>query len=81
MNVLRRRREEAGEAAAEAAALAADVRSQFVVRLLEAFQDRRNLYMVLEFVAGGDLWSHIRRYGRFLHNEARFYICEIVVAL
>ncbi|KAJ1566983.1 camp-dependent protein kinase catalytic subunit, partial [Cladochytrium tenue] len=81
LSLLRRRREEAETAAAEAASMAADVRSQFVVRLLETFQDRRNLYMVLEFVAGGDLWSHIRRYGRFLRNEARFYICEIVVAL
>ncbi|KAJ1555914.1 camp-dependent protein kinase catalytic subunit [Cladochytrium tenue] len=55
--------------------------SRFVVRLIETFQDTRHLYLVLEYVAGGDLWSHIRRYGRFLEDEARFYISEIVLAL
>ena len=28
-------------------------------------QDNTNLYMVLEFIAGGEMFSHLRRLGKF----------------
>ncbi|CDR49825.1 hypothetical protein NBRC10512_002507 [Rhodotorula toruloides] len=37
----------------------------FVVDLCCAFQDGANLYMLLEFVQGGELFLHFRRAGRF----------------
>ena len=29
------------------------------------FQDNSNLYMVLEFISGGEMFSHLRRLGKF----------------
>jgi serine/threonine protein kinase len=37
--------------------------------------------MLLEYVIGGELFSHLRKAGRFAQNVARFYASQIVVAL
>ena len=44
------------------------------------FQDERKLYMVLEYIHGGELFSHLRREGRFADDHARYYAAEIVLA-
>lgn len=46
-----------------------------------AFQDNTNLYMLLEYVVGGELFSHLRRAGRFTNDMTRFYASEIVLAI
>ncbi|KAA1137322.1 serine/threonine protein kinase, AGC [Puccinia graminis f. sp. tritici] len=54
--------------------------SQFFVSLLCTFQDHKNLYMLQEFVEGGELFSHLRRAGRFSADVARFYGANVVLA-
>ena len=44
-------------------------------------QDNRNIYMLLDYVCGGELFSHLRRAGRFDNNMTRFYAAEIVLAI
>ncbi|ORY03179.1 camp-dependent protein kinase 9 [Basidiobolus meristosporus CBS 931.73] len=53
----------------------------FVVNLFCAFQDDHNLYMLLEYVIGGEVFSHLRRAGRFTNDMTRFYAAEIVLAI
>ena len=59
----------------------AQVRSDFVVRLHFAFQNAERLYLVLEFMQGGELFYHFRKQGRFTVQTARFYAAEILIAL
>lgn len=57
------------------------VRSPLFVRLYATFQDDRHLYMVMEYVPGGELFSHMRYIAKFTISQARFYIAEILMAL
>jgi len=38
----------------------------FVVNLLGHFQDAKNLYLVMEYVRGGEMFYHLRKAGRFV---------------
>lgn len=53
----------------------------FVVGLHATFQDDVNLYMIMDYVVGGELFSHLRRSGRFEDDVAKFFAAEIVLAL
>lgn len=46
-----------------------------------AYHDDKFLYMLLEYVPGGELFSYLRNHGRFTNSTANFYSCEIVSAL
>ncbi|XP_051990978.1 rho-associated protein kinase 1-like isoform X2 [Xyrauchen texanus] len=54
--------------------------SSWVVQLFYAFQDNRYLYMVMEYMPGGDLVNLMSNYD-VPEKWARFYTAEVVLAL
>lgn len=57
------------------------VRHPFIVDLYSTFQDSLNIYMLLSYVPGGELFTHLRRAQRFTPDVTRFYLATIVLAL
>lgn len=57
------------------------VRHPFIVELVYAFQTGGKLYLILEYLSGGELFMHLEREGIFLEDTTCFYLCEIILAL
>ncbi len=55
--------------------------SPWVVKLFTTFQDVNFLYMLMEFLPGGDLMTMLIKYEIFSEDITRFYIAEIVLAI
>lgn len=55
--------------------------SPFIIRLFGYFQDNCCLYLLLEYVAGGELFSRLRLWHHFPNDAALFYSAEILLAL
>ncbi|KAI8369545.1 kinase-like domain-containing protein [Radiomyces spectabilis] len=53
----------------------------FIVNLWDTFQDDANLYMVMDYVPGGELFTLLRKSKRFSDDLARFYAGEVLLAL
>lgn len=56
------------------------VKCPFVVNLMGYFQDKKNLFFALEYINGGEMFTHIHRNRRFSNEIARFFTAEIVLA-
>lgn len=57
------------------------VRHPFIVKLHGAFQTEDKLYMVMDYVSGGELFFHLKKEGRFSEERVIFYVAELVLAL
>lgn len=53
----------------------------FIVKLYFAFQSERKLYLVTEFVQGGELFQLIKSNIKLSEKNTKFYSCEIIIAL
>ncbi|NP_001121728.2 serine/threonine-protein kinase LATS2 isoform 2 [Danio rerio] len=59
----------------------AEADNEWVVRLYYSFQDRDNLYFVMDYIPGGDMMSLLIRMGVFPEVLARFYVAELTLAI
>ncbi|XP_040432489.1 citron Rho-interacting kinase isoform X4 [Cygnus olor] len=56
--------------------------SPWIPQLQYAFQDKKNLYLVMEYQPGGDLLSLLNRYEDHLNETmVQFYLAELVLAI
>jgi protein-serine/threonine kinase len=53
----------------------------WLVKLHASFQDSAFLYMLMEFLPGGDLMTMLIKYEIFSEDITRFYMAEIVMAI
>ena len=57
------------------------LRHPFIVNMKFAFQDRENLYLVMDLMKGGDLRYHINQHERFSEYQTKFFVACIVSGL
>lgn len=56
-------------------------KNAFVVNLKYAFQTSSKVYLVMEFLAGGELFNLLRKHNRFPEEAARFYFAEVLLGI
>jgi len=52
-----------------------------IIYMIAHFKDNSNLYLVLQFVNGGEMFSYLRRVARLSEEESRFHAAQVVLAL
>ena len=59
------------------------INSPFIVNIKSAFQDNNNLYLVSEFMQGGDMFFHMHdnQTNIFSLEKTKFYVIELILAL
>ncbi|XP_037934897.1 cAMP-dependent protein kinase catalytic subunit alpha-like [Teleopsis dalmanni] len=54
---------------------------KFIVKLFYSFKDNSNLYLVQEYVPGGELFRQLRKLRRFSEDMTRFYSSQVILAI
>ena len=58
-----------------------EVDHTWVVKMFYSFQDNENLYLVMEFLAGGDVMTLLMKKDTLSEDAAQFYIAETALAI
>lgn len=61
--------------------LLAEVDSTCIVKLYCSFQDDEYLYLIMEYLPGGDMMTLLMRKDTLTEDEARFYVGQTVLAI
>jgi len=61
--------------------LLAEVDSTCIVKLYCSFQDEDFLYLIMEYLPGGDMMTLLMRKGTLTEDETRFYVGQAVLAI
>lgn len=61
--------------------LVASEKSQWIVPLVASFQDAHNLYLVMDYMVGGDFFGLLVRKGILPENVAKWYVAEMILCV
>jgi protein kinase A len=53
----------------------------FLTSLITSFKDNSNLFLVLDFVPGGEMFSHLAKVGRFTEKLSKFYCSQVILGI
>lgn len=53
----------------------------FIMKLHNAYQTNSKLYLLMDFVHGGELFYHLARFGAFKEDRARLYLAQAATAI
>lgn len=53
----------------------------FVVYMKYHFKDNVYIYFVLPFIAGGEMFTHLRKTGKYEEHASKFYGAQVILAL
>ena len=57
------------------------INNPFIVNIKFAFQDESKLYIVSDFMQGGDMFYHLHSQKKFEEKKAKFYTIELILGL
>ena len=57
------------------------IQCPFVVKLFDHWEDEDKVFLLMEYLPGGDLFVLLNKMGRMSEEQAKFYIAQIVLAL
>ena len=85
MKVIRKsemlRNSQEGHLRAERDFLVASENSRWVVPLIASFQDNTNLYLVMEYMVGGDFLGLLFRMDTLKEKKTRWYVAEMILCV
>ena len=61
--------------------LMSKIKSPWIVDLIASFQEGDYLYLIMDYLPGGDLMSLLIKKDILTENESKFYIAEIILAV
>ncbi|OAG31883.1 serum/glucocorticoid-regulated kinase 2 [Nematocida displodere] len=57
------------------------IHSPFLIHLLASFQTEDKVFLILPYIEGGELFHHLEEHKAFSEDVARFYFCELLLAV
>lgn len=57
------------------------IRFPFTVSMEFSFKDNSYIYFIMPFIPGGEMFSHLRKMGKFEEPIAKFYASQVILAL